>query len=66
MPKYTLLYVEDELRIRNMVVEYLQEHFSVIYEASDGEEALAIYYDKQPDIIITDIQMPKMNGLEFA
>ena len=66
MSKYTLLYVEDELRIRKMVVEYLQEYFSVIYEASDGAEALALYYDKKPNIIITDIEMPKMNGLEFA
>jgi DNA-binding response OmpR family regulator len=49
-----------------MVVEYLQEHFSIIYQAGDGAEALATYYDKQPDIIITDIEMPKINGLEFT
>ena len=40
--------------------------FSTIYEASNGKEALEMYYDKKPDIIITDIRMPKMNGLIFA
>ena len=63
---YTLLYVEDEDYIREVVVEYLEEFFSTIYEASNGKEALEIYHDKKPDIIITDIRMPKMNGLAFA
>ena len=66
MPKYSLLYVEDEPRIRSMVVDYLQNHFSIIYEASDGIKAWDIYNEKLPNIIITDIQMPKMNGLEFV
>lgn len=64
--KYSLLYVEDEDYIREVVVEYLEEFFSTIYEASNGKEALNIYYDKKPDIIITDIRMPKMNGLAFS
>jgi DNA-binding response OmpR family regulator len=64
--KYSLLYVEDENYIREVVVEYLEEFFSTIYEASNGKEALKIYHDKKPDIIITDIRMPKMNGLAFA
>ncbi|HFU76049.1 MAG TPA: response regulator, partial [Arcobacter sp.] len=36
MSKYLLLYIEDELYIREMVVEYLQPYFSTIYEASNG------------------------------
>jgi DNA-binding response OmpR family regulator len=63
---YSLLYVEDEDYIREVVVEYLEEFFLTIYEASNGKEALEIYYDTKPDIIITDIRMPKMNGLAFA
>jgi len=63
---YSLLYVEDEDYIREIVVEYLEEFFLTIYEASNGKEALEIYYDKKPNIIITDIRMPKMNGLIFA
>jgi len=63
---YSLLYIEDEDYIREVVIEYLEELFSTIYEASNGKEALEIYYEKRPDIIITDIRMPKMNGLAFA
>ena len=63
---YSLLYVEDEDYIREVVIEYLEEFFQTIYEASNGKEALEIYYDKKPNIIITDIRMPKMNGLSFA
>ena len=65
-PKYSLLYVEDEASIREMVVAYLDDIFRDIYEATNGEEALMLYHEKRPDIIITDIEMPKMNGLQFA
>jgi len=64
--KYSLLYIEDESFIREMVVEYLSDYFVTIHEATNGKEALEIYTDKKPDIIITDIEMPQMNGLEFS
>ena len=63
---YSLLYVEDESSIREMVVDYLDEFFVDIYEASDGVEAWEIYHDKKPDIVITDIEMPKMSGLKLS
>ncbi len=62
----SLLYVEDEPYIRQNAVEFLSDQFLEIYEASDGKEALALYHQKNPDIIITDIEMPKMNGLELC
>ena len=65
-PKYSLLYVEDEVSVREMAVEYLELFFVDIYTASNGEEALEIYKDKKPDVIISDIEMPKMNGLQLA
>ena len=65
-PKYSLLYIEDEATTREMVVAYLDEFFTDIYEATNGEEGLELYHEKKPDIIITDIEMPKMNGLKFA
>jgi len=64
--KYSLLYVEDEVDVREMVVEYLEVFFLDIYTASNGVEALEIYNDKKPDVIISDIEMPKMNGLKLA
>jgi len=65
-PKYKLLYVEDEAPIRLVTTMFLKSHFKEIIEASNGIEALKKYKENQPDIIITDIEMPKMNGLEFC
>lgn len=61
-----ILVVEDDEIARENEVEYLQEYFENIYEAKDAFEALKIYEQIQPSIIITDIQMPKLNGLEFV
>lgn len=61
-----ILYVEDDEITRENAVEYLQNFFEVIYEASDAIKALQLYEKYKPDIIITDIQMPKLNGLEFV
>ena len=61
-----ILYVEDDEIARENGIEYLQNFFAQIYEASDAIKALQLYEKYQPDIIITDIQMPKLNGLEFV
>ena len=63
---YNLLYVEDESFIRRIAISYLRPYFTEIYEASDGVEAFDVYKDKKPDIIITDIEMPNMNGLTLC
>ena len=60
-----ILYVEDDDIARENGVEYLENYFENIYEASDSLSALKIYEKHKPHIIITDIQMPKLNGLEF-
>lgn len=60
-----ILYVEDDKIARENGVEYLENFFETIYEASDAIIALQLYEKYKPDIIITDIQMPKLNGLEF-
>lgn len=61
-----ILYVEDDEIARENGVEYLENYFEHIYEASDAINALKLYEKHKPDIIITDIQMPKLNGLEFV
>jgi DNA-binding response OmpR family regulator len=62
----TLLYVEDDEIIRKNAVEYLSSYFQEVFQAKDGRVALEIYSDRKPDIIITDIEMPRLDGLEMA
>lgn len=60
-----VLFVEDEENIRINAISYLKRLFSEVYEAKDALEALEIVEYKKPNIIITDINMPKINGLEM-
>ena len=62
----SLLYVEDEALIRQNAVEYLARYCHTVYEAKDGLEGLEMYERHKPDIIISDINMPRLDGLEFA
>lgn len=61
-----ILFVEDDDIARENAVEYLQEKFQEVIEAKDGLEAWQLYVQHQPQIIITDIMMPKINGLELV
>lgn len=63
--KIKVLYVEDDDIARENGLEYLENYFENLYEASDALSALKLYGEIKPEIIITDIQMPKLNGLEF-
>jgi len=62
----TVLYVEDDEIARENGIEYLENYFDTIYDASNAIDALSLYNTHKPDIIITDINMPKINGLEFV
>jgi len=69
MPKrlkeLTVLYVEDEPHVMEEITEILEIKIDKLYTAENGLEALEIYRNNDIDIIITDIQMPIMNGLEM-
>jgi diguanylate cyclase (GGDEF)-like protein len=60
-----VLYVEDDEDIAQEVIEFLSYRVLKVYYAKDGEDAYNIYKTKKIDLLITDIQMPKMNGLEL-
>ncbi len=64
--KYSVLYAEDDLIIQGGLVRVLGFEFERVFVASDGEEALEIFKRERPDILVTDIMMPKMTGLELA
>lgn len=61
-----ILYIDDEDLIRSNAVEYLEFYCDNVYEAKDGLEGIEVYEKFKPDIIITDIKMPKLNGLEMV
>ena len=66
MHKITLLYAEDEVETRQNHLEYLKERYNFNYlEAGNGAEALELFNKHQPEIILTDITMPQMDGLTF-
>ena len=61
----TILFIEDISFIRKKAVEYLSRKYKTVLSAKDGVEGWEIYKKSKPDIIITDIEMPKINGLEL-
>lgn len=61
-----ILYIDDEEAIRTNAVEYLQFYCDNVYEAKDGLEGFKVYSEVKPDIIISDIKMPILNGLELV
>ncbi|WP_159881001.1 response regulator [Paenibacillus puerhi] len=64
---WTVLLVEDEVFVRESVRRIVDWHslgFDVIGEAGNGEEALALIEQHRPHLVICDILMPKMNGVE--
>ncbi|MBB6734786.1 response regulator transcription factor [Cohnella zeiphila] len=66
---YTLLIVEDENKTREALMEYVPwEKWGVseLLEAGNGQEALKIAREMEPDIVITDIRMPVMDGVELS
>ncbi len=62
----TLLYVEDNEDAREMTAMILEDFFDTVITASDGQEGLKAFESEKIDIVITDINMPKMDGLELC
>lgn len=61
----SLLYAEDDSSIRATYVPLLQKKVEKLYVATNGEEGLALYKEFKPDLILTDIKMPIMDGFEM-
>lgn len=65
---YKILIAEDESEMRNLLVKYIrrtQPDLEVVGSAVNGKEALALAKEHRPDIVLTDISMPVMDGLQF-
>ncbi len=65
MKSLKLLYVEDEETLREQLLESFKRKFINIIVATNGLEGLEAYKNEKPDLIITDIKMPKINGLDM-
>ena len=63
--KRIVLIVEDDLDIRFLLKDLLKNDY-VVYEAADGQKALEVIATSLPDIVICDVMMPNMNGLELC
>lgn len=66
--KTTVLYVEDDSSIRDLVTFVLGQKFPelTLLAAANGQEGLALYEAKRPEIVLTDILMPVMDGIRMA
>jgi putative nucleotidyltransferase with HDIG domain len=63
---FTVLYIEDEVQLRESVLLYLKKIFINVTTANNGLDGLKAYKKSFFDIVITDVQMPYMDGLEMA
>lgn len=60
-----ILYVEDDPIIRNNTLEVLRRRYTTVFAAEDGLSGWVLYREIKPDLVITDIKMPGMSGLEL-
>jgi DNA-binding response OmpR family regulator len=62
----SLLYIEDDDEVRSNIADYFRVRTDTLYLAKDGLEGLELFKKYNPQVVITDIAMPKMNGIELA
>ena len=61
-----VLVVDDSITVRRVTQRLLERHSMKVMTAKDGVDALSILQDHMPDIILLDIEMPRMDGYELA
>jgi two-component system cell cycle response regulator DivK len=64
MSAKTILYVEDNEMNRKIVRDLLKHTTYLLLEAPDGEAGVAMALEKRPDLILMDVQLPKVSGFE--
>lgn len=63
---YTVLYIEDDAEVRQLISEFLRRYCKEVYACDSAEEGLGLYEKHQPDILLLDINLGGMSGIEFA
>ena len=62
----SILFVEDDIQAKQELVDIIQDFCHKLYLAGDGKEGLEIFKEHRPDIVITDVKMPHMDGIEMC
>ena len=66
MSSFTILIVDDEMRMRRVIADYLHIKNYRTIEAADGVEALDLFRAEHPELVLLDVMMPRMNGWEVC
>jgi DNA-binding NarL/FixJ family response regulator len=61
-----ILIVDDDITLRTALIRYLQNRGYSVQEATSGAEALSLFEQNPPDVVVSDVMMPEMDGLEFC
>lgn len=62
----SILIVEDDPDVMNILTNIFEKHFSKIYTADNGKTAYDIIVQRNPDLVLTDVQMPEIDGIELV
>lgn len=66
LKEYSILVIDDEKEIQSFIKSSFADVFKQIYTADDGKDGLMMVHQYQPDLVICDIMMPRMDGFEFC
>ena len=66
MKSYTVLYVEDDPQVRQYMTEFLNRYCKEVYACDNSEVGMEIYHKQHPDILLLDINLPGMSGIDMA
>ncbi|WP_088892662.1 response regulator transcription factor [Leptolyngbya ohadii] len=61
-----ILIVDDDITLRTALIRYLQNRGYVVEDAGSGAEAMSRFEENPPDLVVSDVVMPEMDGLEFC
>ncbi|MCR4429717.1 MAG: response regulator transcription factor [Tepidanaerobacteraceae bacterium] len=66
MSKYKILVVDDEIKILNLIKNYLENEGFEVITADDGKKAMELFCAEKPDLVVLDIMMPEIGGYDIC
>ncbi len=62
--QYKILTIDDESYIRQSIRTFFEDYGFTVFEAENGRKGLEVFYEKRPDLVLLDLRMPEMDGLQ--